>query len=73
MLFRSADAEGLHKPLIITRNPYHTDKRMQNFDVVVSVEDWIQKIMHVSVPLDNNYSMQRAYQKMKKYIDIKLR
>lgn len=68
-----ADAEGLHKPLIITRNPYHTDKRLQNFDVVVSVEDWIQKIMHVSVPLDNNYSMQHAYQNMKKYIDAKIR
>lgn len=68
-----ADAEGLHKPLIITRNPYHTDKRLQNFDVVASVEDWIQKIMHVSVPLDNNYSMQHAYQNMKKYIDAKIR
>lgn len=63
-----ADAEGLHKPLIITRNPYHAEDRMRNFDLVESVDDWIKKIGQVSEPRNIDYSMQRAYQNMKRMI-----
>lgn len=39
-----ADAEGLGKPLLITRNPYHDPGRMRNFSVLDSREDWIKAI-----------------------------
>lgn len=65
-----ADAEGLNKPLIITLNPYHSNERMQVFNVVTSVEDWVSAIEHVSHPQVNGYSMQNAYLNMKKYMNL---
>lgn len=75
-----ADAEGLRKPLIITRNPYHTTDRMRKFDIVTSVDDWvnaIERIRHTNIgrPKDKNvlyneYSMQNAYLRMKKVMNL---
>ena len=39
-----ADAIGLHKPLIITRNPYHDGEYLEGMHVVESVEDWVKAI-----------------------------
>ena len=75
-----ADAEGLRKPLIITRNPYHTTDRMRKFDTVATVDDWvdaIERIGHTNIgrPKDENvlyneYSMQNAYARMKKAMNL---
>lgn len=41
------DAEGLRKPLIITRNPYHSRKRLEPFCVVETVDEWVKAIHEV--------------------------
>lgn len=41
------DAEGLRKPLIITRNPYHPRKRLEPFCVVETVDEWVKAIHEV--------------------------
>lgn len=65
-----ADAEGLKKPLIITRNPYHSKERTKNFAVVETVEDWCDAIKRIQgsegCPLTTSYSMQRVYEKIKR-------
>lgn len=66
------DAEALHKPLIITRNPYHDKERIKDFHVVETVEDWINAINDISSKkyptsfLDSPVSIQEAYKNMKK-------
>lgn len=65
-----ADAEGLRKPLIITRNPYHNTGRMKYFHVVESVDDWVEAIEDVFRKEDNvmpvtDYSMQKCWKNMK--------
>lgn len=42
-----ADAIGLHKPLIITRNPYHDAEYLEDMEVVESVEDWVKAIERI--------------------------
>lgn len=42
-----ADAIGLHKPLIITRNPYHDAEYLNGAHVVESVDDWIRAICEI--------------------------
>ena len=63
------DAEGLRKPLIITRNPYHSDKRVQLCEVVESVDGWvkaIRKVQSASVEIPYPlYNMDRCYLNMK--------
>lgn len=65
-----ADAEGLHKSLIITSNLYHDKNRMSSFETVGSVEDWIAAIRRVqeNVPHAQRqaYSMATAYEAMKR-------
>lgn len=67
-----ADAEGLGKPLIITRNTYHDVDRMAYFHVVESVEDWVKAIStimkqkEIDVVVQKKQGMQEAYQHMKK-------
>ncbi len=65
-----ADAEGLKKPLIITRNPYHEEKRVAEFCVVESVDDWVEAIRRVELEerehCTKTCSMQRAYEQMKR-------
>lgn len=39
-----SDAEGLRKPLIITRNPYHDKERMKRFHQVETVDEWVKAI-----------------------------
>lgn len=63
------DAEGLRKPLIITRNQYHSRKRLQPFYVVETVDYWVRAIHAVqssskemSFPLCN---MEKCYADMK--------
>lgn len=63
------DAEGLRKPLIITRNPYHSRERLQPFCVVETVDDWVKAIHEVQSssreipsPL---YDMEICYANMK--------
>ncbi len=43
-----ADALGLHKPLIITRNLYHDEAYLEGMNVVESVEDWVKAIEEIS-------------------------
>lgn len=69
-----SDAEGLRKPLIITMNQYHNIERTNRFCVVDSVEDWIKAIRRI-IEMDNSlnsidpvYSMQSAYDRMKRVI-----
>lgn len=67
-----ADAEALHKPLIITKNPYHSSSRMRYFNVVDSIEDWIKAINRIQIvsvdEIKSDYSMQKAYFDMCKYM-----
>ena len=63
------DAEGLRKPLIITRNPYHSRKRLEPFCVVETVDEWVKAIrevqassIEISVPSCN---MEKCYADMK--------
>ena len=63
------DAVGLNKPLIITHNPYHSNDRTQNFNVVSSKQEWLHAI--TSLKYSNNISklsMQNCYQNMKPFI-----
>lgn len=64
-----ADAEGLQKPLIITRNPYHSEERLRSFHVVESVKDWVKAINEMQSVKDevlvSKYSMQKCYERMK--------
>lgn len=68
-----ADAEGLRKPLIITRNPYHNTNRMKYFHVVESVDDWVEAIEDIlrqedSVMPVSEYSMQKCWENMKPFM-----
>jgi len=65
-----ADAEGLRKPLIITRNPYHGTERMSHFYVVETVDEWCEAIRTIQQGNDgelprSEYSMQAAWQRMR--------
>lgn len=65
-----ADAEGLRKPLIITKNPYHDVRPTQDgFLAVSTIEDWISAIYSLqnSCPdrKTSDFSMSRAYARMK--------
>lgn len=63
------DAEGLGKPLIITHNPYHSEKRMRPFHRVRNVNDWVSAIREIQtskkvMPI-SPYNIQHCYEKMK--------
>lgn len=62
------DAEGLHKPLIITLNPYHSVERTKSFQVVETVDDWTDAIRKIQLGQcdcsNSEYSMESAYEKM---------
>lgn len=64
-----ADAEGLGKPLLITRNPYHDAERMGRFRQLGSVEDWIEAINEIR-PMEqgaaDSPSIEAAYSHMRK-------
>lgn len=67
-----ADAEGLPKPLIITRNPYHSIDRVKNLNVVESVEDWVNAINELlnekKCRIESDYSMRKCYEQMKMHL-----
>lgn len=64
-----ADAIGLHKPLIITRNPYHDAAYLKGMEVVETVDDWVVAINRIMAHDESTsspcLSMQNCYQKMK--------
>ena len=63
------DAEGLNKPLIITHNPYHSDNRINHFNIAGNEQEWIRAI--TSLRRSNNISIssiQECYQNMKPFI-----
>lgn len=66
-----ADAIGLHKPLIITRNPYHDAVYLEDMDVVDTVEDWMKAIDRIcntedtTTSINSNLSMKKCWDKMK--------
>ena len=63
------DAEGLRKPLIITRNLHHSKKRLQLFNVVETVDDWVEAIREVQLSSKAMpypvYNMGKCYANMK--------
>lgn len=59
-----ADAEGLKKPLIITKNPYHSKERIAQFQTVETIEDWIEAIHNMKKPTLTHYSMKSCWGKM---------
>lgn len=68
-----ADAEGLNKPLIITENPYHIERK----DFLWSVKtkaDWIKAIHKMDMKdnkfCESSFSMQSAYQYIKMVIGL---
>ena len=64
-----ADAEGLGKPLILTRNPYHDPQRTFRFNVAQDKEEWKEAILHLKQPGNAvEYSMKGCYRNMKPYI-----
>ena len=64
-----ADAEGLNKPLIITHNPYHSDNRINRFNVASNKQEWIQAITSIKNTGNlSKISMQTCYQNMKSFI-----
>ena len=65
-----ADAEGLGKPLVITRNPYHDKERVAGFNVVDSVEDWCQALKELKALRFSAYSMEKAYGQMKSKMNL---
>lgn len=62
------DAEGLKKPLIITKSPYHGNKRMESFNTVTNRNEWLCAITCLKISKISSYSMQKCYQNMKPYI-----
>lgn len=67
-LLTIADAEGLGKPLIITRNPYHSEERLNQFNVVESVDDWVNAINNLKLTTKNDYTMARCWEAMRKEV-----
>lgn len=61
-----ADAEGLGKPLIITRNPYHSAERLEQFNVVETVDDWIEAINNLKHTTKNEFTMAHCWEAMMK-------
>lgn len=64
-----SDAEGLGKPLIISRNPYHSPERMKQFHCVETVDDWVKAIRtimqtDVAEKITANHTMQRCANQM---------
>lgn len=64
------DAEGMRKPLIITQNPYHSEKRIRSFHVVKTLEEWIEAIHKEQTSVQelhpqSQYNMQKCYKKMR--------
>ena len=65
-----ADAEGLGKPLIITRNPYHRGQRTENFNTVDSLEEWVEAIKNIKKPHPSPLSMKQCWEKMKPLFNV---
>lgn len=68
-----ADAEGLNKPLIITTNPYHIERKKFLWSVTTK-DDWMHAIHDISMkdnkPRKPNFTMQSAYQYIKMIIGL---
>lgn len=64
------DAEGLNKPLIITKNPYHSDNIAKLFNVVSTKDEWHKAIINLNIKYHNNLflNISNCYEKMKRFI-----
>lgn len=66
-----ADAIGLQKPLIITRNPYHDEIYTKGMEIVDSVDDWGKAIEKIEKGQYNccysDISMLSCWKNMKRY------
>lgn len=63
------DAEGLCKPLIITANPYHENKRTEKFNVVENINEWVDAITNLKTDYTRNHdNISNCYKNMKKII-----
>ena len=66
-----ADAIGLRKPLIITRNPYHDAEYLKGMDIVENVDDWVKAIDKIcnkenaATALNTHLSMRNCWNRMK--------
>lgn len=70
-----ADAIGLDKPLLITRNPYHDTSYLDGAKVVETVDDWVKAIDSLvenaeSSTIKSNMNMASCYQNMKKKMGL---
>ena len=63
-----ADAEGLGKPLIITRNPYHSEDRLKQFNVVDTIDDWVEAISNLRQTTKNEFTMAHCWEAMRKEV-----
>lgn len=63
-----ADAEGLSKPLIITKNPYHPEKTTACFNTVTGKDEWIHAIGSLKQPKTDRRSIKMCYRNMRPYI-----
>lgn len=65
-----ADAEGLYKPLIITRNPYHSKDRVNDFNIVETIDEWVEALNHLKQPMHTKYNMKRCWENMLEKITL---
>lgn len=70
-----ADAIGLNKPLLITRNPYHDADYLNGAKVVETIDDWVKNIEEVmgnteDMTIKSRMSMANCYQNMKKEMGL---
>lgn len=70
-----ADAIGLNKPLLITRNPYHDASYLDGAKIVETVEDWVKGIEDIMRNIENTaigdrVNMTTCYLKMKKEMGL---
>lgn len=70
-----ADAIGLNKPLLITRNPYHDTTYLDGAKIVETVDDWVKNIEDMmknieNTTIRNRVNMTTCYQKMKKEMGL---
>ena len=63
------DAEGLGKPLIITRNTYHSDKTKELFNIVNTKDEWSEAIINLK-KINERYftNINDCYENIKRFI-----
>ncbi len=63
------DAEGLDKPLIMTRNTYHSDETKELFNIVNTKDEWNEAIANLKKNNGVHFSsINDCYENMKRFI-----